>query len=159
MKIASYWIENLQLLKHPEGGYYKEVYRSEELIKKGNLPERFGDDRCFSTSIYFLLQNNDFSAFHRIKSDETWHFYQGTSLTLYWISLDGVLESYLLGDNPENNESLQITIPKNTWFAAQINDKTSYTLCGCTVAPGFDFADFELGKKMSFLSFTLIIKK
>ncbi|MEI6822226.1 MAG: cupin domain-containing protein [Bacteroidota bacterium] len=147
MKDANYWINHLQLLKHPEGGYYKEVYRSEELINQNHLPNRFNGDRCFCTAIYFLLQKNDFSAFHRIKSDETWHFYQGTSLTLYMIDESGVLTSSILGNNPENNESLQITIPQNTWFAAHVNDKSSYTLTGCTVAPGFDFADFELGKR------------
>jgi len=152
MKDANYWISYLQLLKHPEGGYYKEVYRSKELINQNHLPNRFNGDRCFCTSIYFLLQKNDFSAFHRIKSDETWHFYQGTSLTLYMIDESGVLASFILGDNPENNESLQITIPQNTWFAAHVNDKSSYTLTGCTVAPGFDFADFELGKRKELLN-------
>ena len=152
MKDANYWINHLQLLKHPEGGYYKEVYRSDELINQNHLPQRFNGDRCFCTSIYFLLHKNDFSAFHRIKSDETWHFYQGTSLTLYMIDENGVLTSSLLGDNPENNERLQITIPQNAWFAAEVNDKSSYTLTGCTVAPGFDFADFELGKRNELLN-------
>ena len=152
MKDANYWISHLQLLKHPEGGFYKEVYRSEELVNQNHLPKRFTGDRCFCTAIYFLLQKNDFSAFHRIKSDETWHFYQGTSLTLYMIDETGVLTSSILGDNPENNESLQITIPQNAWFAAEVNDKSSYTLTGCTVAPGFDFTDFELGKRMELLN-------
>ena len=152
MKDANYWINHLQLLKHPEGGYYKEVYRSDELINQNHLPLRFNGDRCFCTSIYFLLHKNDFSAFHRIKSDETWHFYQGTSLTLYKIDEKGVLTSSILGDNPENNESLQITIPQNAWFAAEVNDKSSFTLTGCTVAPGFDFADFELGKRNELLN-------
>ncbi len=152
MKNADYWIKHLQLLAHPEGGYYKEIYRSNELIKQQYLPERFVEDRCYSTSIYFLLNEPNFSAFHRIKSDETWHFYQGTSLTIYMISETGTLSSIIIGDNPENNEHLQYTIPYNTWFAAKVNVTNSFTLCGCTVAPGFDFADFDLGKKDELLS-------
>jgi predicted cupin superfamily sugar epimerase len=147
MKDANYWIQYLQLLKHPEGGFYKEVYRSDEIISKNNLPNRFNGDRCFCTSIFYLLQNDNFSAFHRIKSDETWHFYQGTSLTLFIIDYSGILTTIILGDNPANGEYLQYTIPKNYWFAAHVNDKNSYTLTGCTVSPGFDFNDFELGKK------------
>lgn len=151
MKDANYWIQHLQLLKHPEGGFYKEVYRSDELINKDSLPNRFDGDRCYCTSIFYLLQNNNFSAFHRIKSDETWHFYQGTSLTLYTIDNSGILATIILGDNPANGEYLQYTIPKNTWFAAHVNDKNSFTLTGCTVSPGFDFNDFELGKKEKFI--------
>jgi len=132
------------LLPHPEGGFYKEAYRSDEIIAKTALPSRFKGNRCFSTSIYFLLESGSFSAFHRIKSEEIWHFYKGTSLTLYIITEDGTLTLMQLGDNIDDNEFLQIVIPRNTWFAAQVNAENSYTLVGCTVAPGFYFNDFEL---------------
>jgi predicted cupin superfamily sugar epimerase len=142
---ATYWIEKLGLQKHPEGGYYKEIYRSDEVIPHSALPKRFSGNRCFSTSIYFLLGNNDFSAFHRIKSEEIWHFYKGNSLTLYIITEEGQLIKIVLGDGIENGEAFQVVIPRNSWFAAVLNHKNSFTLVGCTVAPGFDFQDFELG--------------
>lgn len=141
---STYWIQKLGLQKHPEGGYYKEVYRSDETIPQALLPIRFKGDRCFSTSIYFLLESDSFSAFHRIQSEEIWHFYKGTSLTLYVITDDGCLTLMQLGDNIDDNEFLQIVIPRNVWFAAKVNAKNSFTLVGCTVAPGFDFTDFEL---------------
>ena len=141
---SAFWIEKLCLQKHPEGGYYKEAYRSDESISHLSLPSRFKEDRCISTAIYFLLENDNFSAFHRIKSDEIWHFYKGSSLTLYIITEDGCLTKLQLGDNPLNGEDFQITVPCNSWFAAHVNAKKSFTLLGCTVAPGFDFNDFEL---------------
>jgi len=149
---AKYWIEKLSLLKHPEGGYYKEVYRSEETILQSSLPFRFKGERCFSTSIYFLLESDDFSAFHRILSEEIWHFYKGCSLTLYVISEFGNLSLLQLGDNPDKGEQLQIIIPRNTWFAAKINANNSFTLLGCTVSPGFNFNDFELADRSNLLN-------
>jgi len=160
---STYWIEKLCLQKHPEGGYYKEIYRSDETIPHLSLPSRFESDRCFSTSIYFLLENDNFSAFHRIKSEEIWHFYKGTSITLYIITEDGLLTLIRLGDNPDNDEHLQIVVPRNAWFAAQLNSRCSYSLVGCTVAPGFDFIDFELAEyaKLSkqYPQYETIIKK
>lgn len=148
---STYWIEKLKLQKHPEGGYYKEIYRSDELITADSLPDRFAGDRCFSTSIYFLLENEDFSAFHKIKSEEIWHYYQGDSLTIFTIDDHGILNNYKLGCIPENNEHLQVVVPRNTWFAAKLNNKTTFSLLGCTVAPGFDFNDFELAKRDSLI--------
>jgi predicted cupin superfamily sugar epimerase len=130
---------------HPEGGFYKEVYRSAESYQ-GKLPDRFAGDRSFATSIYFLLRSEDRSVFHRIKSDELWHFYAGSSLTLYILSEQG-LRTQILG-SPENSDgSLQVVIPANCWFGALVNNARSYVLSGCTVAPGFDFADFEIAKR------------
>ncbi len=146
-KSAKYWIKNLELTKHPEGGYFKEIYRSDEIIKKGHLPLRFFGNRCFSTSIYFLLDKNDFSTFHKIKSDEQWHFYAGTSLSIFVISPSGDIETIVLGNNPDKGEMFTAIIKKDHWFAAKSNDKISYSLVGCTVAPGFDFNDFVIGKR------------
>lgn len=145
---ATYWIHKLQLNKHPEGGYYKEIYRSEEKITKNALPLRFQGDRNFSTSIYFLLDKMDISTFHRIKSDEIWHFYKGDSVVIYEIKPKGELIEHLLGDDPEKNETLQVVISKESWFAAELTNKESFALMGCTVAPGFDFNDFEMAKKI-----------
>lgn len=142
MKTAKYYIENLQLQKHPEGGWFKEVYRSDESVSKENLPERFDGNRNYSTSIYFLLEKGDFSAFHKIKSDELWHFHDGEMLEIYMISPDGELTIKKLGLNIENGENPQLVIPHSYYFAA--SPKGKFTLCACTVSPGFDFNDFEM---------------
>lgn len=141
------WIQRLDLKPHPEGGFFREIYRSEEIIFSLGLPKRFKQPRCFSTSIYYLLEGEQISHFHRLKSDEIWHFYSGSSLTIHIINCKGKLLSQNLGNNPELNQSPQVIIPHQNWFAAEVDDKKSYTLVGCTVAPGFDFNDFELGKK------------
>jgi len=144
---ARYWIDLLKLKKHPEGGHYREIYRSDEIIHKKNLPDRYSGFRNFSTSIYFLLETHEFSAFHRIKSDEIWHFFAGSSLTIISINGNGQLAECNLGNNPVNGEVFQHVIPKGTWFMARVNGTDSFSLAGCVVAPGFDFDDFELGKK------------
>ncbi len=163
LKQASYWIEHLNLQKHPEGGYFKEVYRSDQVIPGSSLPENFVGDRCFSTSIFYLLQNDDFSTWHRIKSDELWHFYDGSSpIEIHVLPGKGYYR-LLLGNNPENGESLQQMVPANTWFAAGLRYKGSFGLAGCTVAPGFDFSDFEMGNSeyllKQFSGCTEIIKR
>ncbi len=147
MKTANYWIEKLKLLPHPEGGYYKEVYRSTEEVVAELLPLQRTGIRSINTAIYYLLEKENFSAFHRIKSDEIWHFYDGKPLIIYVIDKKGKLEELFLDkDNP-----MQI-VPKNTWFAAELKDKNSFALLGCTVAPGFDFEDFEIGERSRLLS-------
>ncbi len=151
IKKSKQWISKLNLKPHPEGGFYNEVYRSDEVLLSTSLDERYAGSRSISTSIYFLLEGNQFSAFHKIKSDELWHFYDGSAIKLYLISEDGKLEIKKVGINISDNEFPQITIPKNVWFAAEPIDKESYTLVGCTVAPGFDFNDFELGEKKNLI--------
>ncbi|PIP77618.1 MAG: hypothetical protein COW85_08140 [Ignavibacteria bacterium CG22_combo_CG10-13_8_21_14_all_37_15] len=147
MMNARYWISKLNLIKHPEGGYYAEVYRSEEVMTLGALPDRYSGERNVSTSIYFLLDKVDVSHFHKLQSDEIWHFYYGSSLTIHLIDGAGNYSAQKLGRNLEVGEVLQFVIPRLTWFAAEVNDKKSFSLIGCTVAPGFDFADFELAKR------------
>ncbi len=135
-------IEFYQLLPHPEGGYYKETYRSSELIPTNSLPERFIGNRSFSTAIYFLLEADSFSAFHRIKSDECWHFYSGDAVDIHVLHNNGNYELIKLGSNIEMGEQFQAIVPAGAWFASKTNG--IYSLVGCTVSPGFDFADFEL---------------
>lgn len=148
MKKATYWIEKLDLQKHPEGGWFKETYRSSETIDGNSLPDRYSSNRAFSTCIYYLLEGNDQSVFHRLKSDEFWHFYTGTSsIKLSIISPEGELTQHLLGANPDYKEVFQILIPNNHWFAAELTNKEAYSLIGCTVAPGFEFNDFEMGNR------------
>jgi predicted cupin superfamily sugar epimerase len=144
MTDARHWIEALQLGPHPEGGYFRQVYRSAELIAREHLPGRFNGDRAFSTSIYFLLAGDDFSALHRIRQDEVWHFYDGSSLTIHAIDPEGRYVARQLGRGVQHGESLQVVIPAGHLFGATVNDSQSYALVGCTVAPGFDFDDFEL---------------
>jgi uncharacterized protein len=140
-------INSLNLLPHPEGGWYREVFRSDEIIPLSSLPERYKSPHCFSTSIYFLLEKGDFSAFHRISSDETWHFYMGSPLIIYCIQHDGSIQQVLLGNILAEGQILQYTIPRNYWFAAKIQGNSDFSLVGCTVAPGFEFQDFELGQR------------
>jgi predicted cupin superfamily sugar epimerase len=144
MTTANQWIESLKLTRHPEGGYYRENYRSPEAVAKESLPARFGGDRAFSTAIYFLLQGEDFSALHRIKQDEVWHFYDGSSVTIHVLDRQGNYSTLKLGRDLSAGEVPQAVVPAGCLFGATVHDPRSFCLAGCTVAPGFDFADFEL---------------
>jgi uncharacterized protein len=143
---AQSWIKKLALLPHPEGGCYREVYRCSELCPANGLPERFEADRTFSTAIYFLLQAGEFSAFHRIKSDELWHHYDGGDLEIICIHPSGGRQSLILGKHSQSARPMHI-VPHNTWFAARPLPGNGYALCGCTVSPGFDFADFVMADR------------
>jgi predicted cupin superfamily sugar epimerase len=137
-------IKTLDLKAHPEGGWYAETYRSAGIIKHESSAANFTGDRSFSTAIYFLLPAGVFSAFHRIKSDECWHFYEGTELNIYVIDKSGVLQIIRLGNDLLQGETFQAVVPAGCWFASKPATDSGYSLVGCTVAPGFDFADFEL---------------
>ena len=147
MKTAEYWIEKLDLQPHSEGGYFRETYRSGETISRHALPERFNGDRVLSTCIYYLLKESQYSAFHTIQQDEIWHFYEGAPLVLHILTPNNSYRTINLGRNPETGESLQAIVEAGSWFAASVNDNASYSLVGCTVAPGFDFADFKLADR------------
>ncbi|MDD2237154.1 MAG: cupin domain-containing protein [Kiritimatiellae bacterium] len=148
MKVrAADWIESLELNPHPEGGYYKEVYRSEMILSAEALPARFGAPRNCCTSIYYLLERGDFSAFHRMRQDEIWHFYDGGPARIHLLLEGGVYHSILLGRVPEQGYVLQGVVPGGCWFGAEPLEETDFVLVGCTVAPGFDFADFELARR------------
>ncbi|MBA4057899.1 MAG: hypothetical protein C0490_24495, partial [Marivirga sp.] len=99
--------------------------------------------RSISTAIYFLLRAQDRSLFHRIKSDELWHYHAGDTLHIYVLTHQGLV-MHKLGTNLEQGDALQVVIPANHWFGAIVSERGSYTLSSCTVAPGFDFQDFEL---------------
>lgn len=144
---VSYWIEKLQLTQHIEGGAFREVYRSGLVLPRQALPLFFQGDRSASTSIYFLLGEGEFSAFHRIASDELWHFYYGDPLHIYEIGHNGRLVIHRLGSDPEKGETFQAVVKAGSWFASAPAPGSEYGLAGCTVAPGFDFADFELADR------------
>jgi uncharacterized protein len=147
-KDASYWIEKLQLERHPEGGYFRQTYRSDIQIAAEALPARFSGARTASTAIYFLLGGNDFSAFHRLRSDEIWHFYAGSGLIVHVIDPAAEYSRIHLGSDAENGEALQAVVGAGCWFGSELADRSSFALVGCTVSPGFDFEDFELGKRL-----------
>jgi len=144
MSITNQLIETYNLEPHPEGGWYKQTYKSNEEIDAGALPEIFGANRAFSTAIYFLLEKGNFSAFHRIKSDECWHFYAGDPLLIYIIEQNGEIKIISLGNDLEKGQSFQYVVPANCWFASRPASGSEYCFVGCTVSPGFEFEDFEL---------------
>lgn len=148
---AAYWIERLNLTAHPEGGFFRETYRSGDHIPHAGLPERFSGPRPFSTAIYFLVTGQAPSRLHRLKGEELWHFYAGAALTLHLFHPDGRYEAKLLGSDPDRGESFQVLIPAGCWFGASVADPDGYALTGCTVAPGFDFDDFILARRSELL--------
>ena len=149
---AQSWIDSLQLQRHPEGGWFRETYRSNEVLSRAALPPRFGGIRAFSTAIYFLLEGENFSAFHRLRSDEVWHFYDGDPLVVHVIAPEGSVARILLGCDLDAGQVLQAVVKAGCWFASHVADWSSFALVGCTVAPGFEFADFEMGKRDELLA-------
>jgi uncharacterized protein len=148
MKDAAYWIEKLGLEAHPEGGYYRQTYKSDLILAKESLPAGFTGARAASTAIYFLLKGEEFSAFHRLRSDEVWHFYVGATLVVHVIDERGRYSEILLGSDPERGEVLQAVVKAGCWFASRVRDGHGFALVGCTVAPGFDFEDFDMAKRV-----------
>jgi uncharacterized protein len=170
---AKYWIEKLGLKEHPEGGYFRQTYKSELRIApeaSGRAPAvvkgaaRMGQpglhgSRAASTGIYFLLEGKNFSAFHRLRSDEMWHFYAGSPLVVHVLDLAGEYSSILLGGDPSPGQVFQAIVWAGCWFAAELAqdphfspnplevEHRPYALVGCTVAPGFEFEDFELARR------------
>jgi predicted cupin superfamily sugar epimerase len=146
-KDAQYWIHKLQLSPHPEGGYYRQTYRSDLKIARAGLPPVFPGDRQAATAIYFLLEGKNFSAFHRLRSDEVWHFYAGAPLTVHVISPSGEYSAISLGADLDAGQVLQAVVPAGCWFASHVADWKSFAVVGCTVSPGFEFEDFELARR------------
>jgi len=148
----AFLIEKYKMQPHPEGGYYVESFRSDQEILVNN-----NQTRKASTAIYFLINKTSVSRMHRIKSDEIWHFYMGKSMSV--IELDkasGGFKRTILGSDIMNGEVVQYTVKAGTWFGSHPNlegdtDEDAFSFVGCTVAPGFEFADFELGSKKELL--------
>jgi uncharacterized protein len=131
---AQEFIDQLQLLPHPEGGFYRETYRSSEVQ----------GDRNLMTAIYFLITSNNISRFHRIKSDEMWYFHAGSALSVHTLSKENGHQIHKVGLNLEKGETPQLLVPANTIFGSSLDEENAFSLVSCTVSPGFDFADFEL---------------
>lgn len=140
-------VKELGLLPHPEGGYYKETYRSSLKVSPHCLPDNFNGERNMATGIYFLIENGNFSALHKIKSDETWHFYYGDALEVIEINEEGIIKITHIGSDLLEGETFQYTVKANNWFGSRVKEGGNLSLVGCTVYPGFDFNDFELAKR------------
>lgn len=146
---SNHIIQTLNLVPHPEGGYFAETYRSDAVIpEKSGLAE---GERNVSTAIYYLLRSEDISRFHRIRSDEVWHHYMGTAVTIHIIHEDGLYEARYVGQNFADGERPQCVVPAGSWFGATVDQKDGFALCGCTVSPGFDFDDFEMADRYMML--------
>jgi len=148
---AERWIEQLELQAHPEGGWFRETYRAAGTIARAALPAGYGGPRSFATSVYFLLPSGDVSALHRLRSDELWFFHAGSALVVTSIAPDGALTERRVGPDAARGEHLQATVAAGCWFGAAVEATGSFALVGCVVAPGFDFADFELGQRGALL--------
>jgi len=149
---AQTYVQALQMQAHPEGGFYRESYRSAQLMDVTQVEEGVEVRRNVSTGIYFLLEHGNFSAFHKIRSDEMWHFYAGQALEVLEISPAGNLRCTRLGPDVLQGEVFQHVVPAHTWFASRVASGGTFSLMGCTVAPGFDFADFCLAERAALVA-------
>jgi predicted cupin superfamily sugar epimerase len=147
-------IRQFDLQPHPEGGFFRETYRCAQTIMRPALHgESSAVERSACTAIYYLLCDDAYSVWHRIRSDEIWHFYAGGALDVHVLHADGRLESHRLGNALEHPGAVfQAVVPADCWFAAERIDPKSYALAGCTVAPGFEFSEFELADAAALLA-------
>ena len=130
-----------------EGGYYVETYRASEKLAGSVLPQRYAETRNISTAILYLLTPETFSAMHRLKSDEVFHFYLGDPVTMLLLFSDGSSDAITLGPNISGGQRVQVGVPEGTWQGTLLDDGGEYALLGCTVAPGFEYADYESGRR------------
>lgn len=147
---AAYWIEQLHLTPLPEeGGMYRENFRSADVLQPAGLPARYTGPRSAMTDIFYLLAGDMFSAFHRLASDELWHFHTGDTLLVHVIEPAGTYTCHRMGFQIDAGETLRVTMPAGCWFAAELAERKPdrFALVSCVVAPGFEFADFELGSR------------
>ena len=153
MQKAEFWIENLNLSPHPEGGFYRETYRCNKSYPFTDNPFFMGP-RSYATAISYLLKGAECSKLHRIHSDELWFFHAGHPLTVYIFPETGKTASFILGHSPEEGQVLQAWVPAGAWFGACLGDATApdhYALVSCVVAPGFDFSDFVFADRDTLL--------
>ncbi|NTV66920.1 MAG: cupin domain-containing protein [Chlorobaculum sp.] len=150
MPSAEFWIERLGLERHPEGGWYRETYRSEGAYGFGDSSP-FGSPRSYATSIYYLLESGDRSRLHRIHSDEQWYFHAGSPLDVHGFPEAGEPSLFTLGLDPTNGETPHSWVPAGSWFGACLSkpsdEPDAYALVSCVVAPGFDFRDFTFADR------------
>ena len=140
-------IKRYQMMRHPEGGYYAEFYRSSGTISGNELSSTHDGPRSFMTSIFFMLTSGEISRLHRLRSDEIWYFHCGASVTVHIITPGGRYKTKFLGSFSDSRACHQVVVKAGSWFGATIDSPDSVALVGCAVAPGFDFADFELADR------------
>jgi len=138
-------IRRFGLQPHPEGGFYGETYRAPTRVLRDGAPAHEGS-RAASTAIYYLLSDGAYSTWHRIRSDEIWHFYAGAPLDVHAIDDAGALTTHRLGAPTHADTVCQAVVPAGQWFAARCREPSSYAFVGCTVAPGFEFSEFEIAQ-------------
>ncbi len=148
---ATEWIRHLDLQPHPEGGWFRETYRAEHHWPAETLAPAFSGTRSASTAIAYLLEAGDISHLHRLRQDEVWHHYAGGSCSIFCLSPEGAACVRRLGKNPATGSRPQLTVPAGHWFGAKPDPGVAYTLAGCTVAPGFEFEDFEMADRPTLL--------
>jgi predicted cupin superfamily sugar epimerase len=141
-------IDALGMLPHPEeGGYFVETYKSKEAIPRKALPQRYHGKRSFGTAIFYLLTPETFSQLHKLESDEVFHFYLGDPVTMLQLRPDGSSEVLTLGQDIVGGQRLQVVVPAGTWQGSFLNEGGEFALLGCTVAPGFEYDDYETGSR------------
>ena len=149
---AESWIEALDLRPHPEGGLFRETWRSDETLGARALPARFAGERSMGTAIYYLLRAGERSRLHRLRADELWHLYAGGPLTLHLFTEGGDYRRRTLGQDPLAGHAPQLRVPHGCWFGAELPPGVPFALAGCTVSPGFEYDDFELADRSALLS-------
>ena len=145
-------IELLDLRSLPkEGGYYRETYRSAEIIHSNTLPDSYNEDRSFGTAIYYLLTPETYSALHKLPTDEIFHFYLGDPVIMLQLHPDKTSDVITLGHKINEGQKVQIIVPKGTWQGTFLKEGGSFALMGTTMTPGFDFSDYTGGIMESLL--------
>ena len=144
MVTSTDWIQALRLIPHPEGGFYREFHRSEHILGKKSLPEGFTGKRELASFIYYMLTSENFSAFHRLRSDEVWHFHDGSAFLLHLINPLGIYSVIRLGIEANTGQVPCFVVPAGYYFAAEVAEENSFALASCTVIPGFSFDDFDM---------------
>ena len=130
-----------------EGGYFAETYRSEDALPPDAFAGRYRGPRSMSTAIYYLLEAGTFSEMHRLASDEIFHFYLGDPVEMLQLWPDGASKRIVLGPDPETGMSPQVVVPRGVWQGARLIPEGRLALLGCTVSPGFEYADYESGAR------------
>jgi predicted cupin superfamily sugar epimerase len=146
-------IARLKLQPHPrEGGFFCETYRADERLPATILSTRYGGERAVSTAIYYLLRPGTCSAMHRLASDEIFHFYLGDPVEMLQLLPDGTGRTFVLGADIAAGQQPQVVAPRGVWQGSRLREGGAYALLGCTVSPGFDYADYEHGRRAPLLA-------
>jgi uncharacterized protein len=153
MLTADDLIRHLKLQPHPkEGGYFRETYRADDAWPATALPARYLGDRCAGTAIYYLLTPATFSALHRLQTDEIFHFYLGSPVRMLQLLPDGSGRTIVLGPDLLAGQQVQVVVPRGVWQGSLLEPGGDFALLGCTVAPGFEYADYESGGRPELLA-------